>query len=38
MKSAGWLLLAAIILPALLAMYQQPRFVLSFADLITACF
>jgi len=37
-RSAIWLLLGIVVLALLLAMYQQPRFIMAFADLITACF
>ncbi len=38
MKTMLGLALALLVLLALLLMYQQPRFVMAFADLITACF
>lgn len=38
MKTVLWLALGLAVLAVLLSMYQQPRFVISFADLISACF
>ena len=38
MKTTLYVVLGALLLLVLLLMYQQPRFVMAFADLITACF
>ncbi len=38
MKTVLGVALALLALLVLLLMYQQPRFVMAFADLITACF
>jgi len=38
MKTVFGVALVVLALLALLLMYQQPRFVMAFADLITACF
>jgi hypothetical protein len=38
MKAVLGVVLVLLALLVLLLMYQQPRFVMAFADLITACF
>jgi hypothetical protein len=38
MKTTLYAVLGVLLLAILLLMYQQPRFVMAFADLITACF